>query len=368
MNYKSENSYNIARNGFSMRRFSIIQIIIILCVAIGHISTMPLGPGNPEIAQHFGYDPSWFGMNVLFMLSGYMALRSLARHGSVTTLLKSRFAGIFPMLTTYTALIIFVIYPLFGQAAQSFSQLAAQMSLYAIDVISCINPGRPLKGLLDEAHYSCIIQGATWTFRWGAIAFMGLGAAHVLKLLGHKTAIFAMAVISLSSYVLAQVIVVNFGISVPEILFAPLRLGAMFTIGMATYAYRDQIKCSYAIAAILLALAIVHHVVMPWSPLIEIIASLFWGYCALIGLAESAAAPQKAVTRRGFAAALFIFHWPIAQLLLVALPEITSIGLILITLPVTIVFSTLINRAYLYCASIVKKAIAERKNPEVITP
>jgi hypothetical protein len=360
MDYMGQNSRITAHESFSWRRYSAVQLAIIICVAIGHISTMPLGPGNPEIARQFGYDPSWIGMNTLFMLSGYMALRSLSHHGSPLKLLKSRFAGIFPMLAIYTALIIFVIYPLLGQAAQSFPELLAQMSLYAADVISCVNPGRPLKGLLDDAHYSCVIAGAIWTFRWGAIAFIGLALAKTLNLLSNKIAILAMAVGTLSAYVLGQIAVINYGVDIPQILFAPLRLGSMFAIGMAGYAYRHAIKRSYAIAIALLSLTALHYLALPWTPSIEILTSLFWGYAVFLVIGKVTLHQDISRIPRGFAAAVFIFHWPVAQLLLFALPETGPISLITLALPVTLLVSALITFAYLMCAKAIREALAAR--------
>lgn len=121
-----------------LRAYGLMQSVIVAIVALGHISTLPLGPGNPEMLHSFGYDPSWIGVNVLFVLAGFMAMRSLTRDSNGLSMLMSRVKGIFPYLAIYAILTVAVIYLVLGQPASSPWELFSHLGLYAIDVLACM--------------------------------------------------------------------------------------------------------------------------------------------------------------------------------------------------------------------------------------
>lgn len=322
--------------------FAPVQIGIIALIALGHLSTLPLGPGEAEALRHFGYDPSWLGVNVLFMIAGYMALRSLRRDKSGWELIKSRFLGVFPYLAAFTLLVILVIYPLLGQPAESPLQLMRHLGLYATEVMSCLDPGRPLPGLLDGANYDCVIQGAIWTFRWGVMAFIGSAAAQHLGLLKSRISVLALAVAAVSAYTLMHAAAVFGWANIPEAIMPGARLGAMFLMGMALFAYRERLVTWGMMAAILMA-TLTQFYLMTWTPFIEIFASVFWGLLAFNLMRGRTG--KATLNWTGFAAALYVFHWPIGQLLLLGMPNISSWQLIALGL----VTSTLFCGALVWC-------------------
>ena len=79
-----------------LSKLNFIRIIIVMMIAFGYASTMPLGPlletgeARPEMFQMLGYDPSWVGISLLFFFSGILALRSLWSHGSSIRYLESK--------------------------------------------------------------------------------------------------------------------------------------------------------------------------------------------------------------------------------------------------------------------------------------
>ena len=315
--------------------FAPVQIGIIALVALGHLSTLALGPNEPEALRHFGYDPSWLGVNVLFIMAGYMALRSLRRHESGWKLLKSRFWGIFPYLAAFTLLVILVVYPLLGQPADSPLELMRHLGLYATEVMSCYDPGRPLPGLLEGANYDCVIQGAIWTFRWGVIAFIGSAALQHLGLLKTRVSVLTLAVMAVSAYTLMHAAQVFNWASIPEVIMPGARLGAMFLMGMALFDYRERLV-TWGMTAAIFAATLAQFYLITWTPFIEIFASVFWALVAfnLMRGSRGKSAPKWT----GYAAALYIFHWPIGQLLLLGMPNISSWQLIGLGLVVSVLF------------------------------
>jgi len=298
-----------------------VQLLVVILVAIGHTSTMPIGPGNPEILHHFGYDPSWLGVNVLFILAGFMAMRSLSRSQNGLSVTISRVKRIFPYLAAYALLIVLVVYPILG------------------DVLSCLDPGRVLPGLLDEANYMCVIQGAIWTFRWGIAAYVGIAIAAKLRLLDDRRKVLALAVIAVSGYVTLFSAQVWGLFTLPESLQPAARLGAMFAIGMAIFPYRAAIfKMRFLVPGLLVA-TLIQFYLLPWTPLIEVFTSVFWALAAFTLMRTPLAARLSFNKNQGLGIALYIFHWPIAQLILLSLPAISPLGLIAVSVPVALAFS-----------------------------
>ena len=323
--------------------FGAVQLLVVALVAIGHTSTMPIGPGNPEILHHFGYDPSWLGVNVLFILAGFMAMRSLSRSSNGLSVVLSRVKRIFPYLAAYALLIVLVVYPLLGQPAASLTDLFKHLGLYAIDVLSCFDPGRVLPGLLDEANYQCVIQGAIWTFRWGVAAYVGITIASKLRLLDERWKVLGLAVTAVCVYVTLFSAQVWGLFTLPESLQPAARLGAMFAIGMSIFSYRAEIFKAHFLAPGLLVAALIQYYLLPWTPLIEIFASVFWALAAFALMGTPIAAGLSFDKNLGLAIALYIFHWPIAQLILLSFPQISPLGLIAVSLPIAITFSVVLS-------------------------
>lgn len=329
---------------------TIARMTVMLLVAFGYISTMARGPGTEEYGRIFGLDPSWHGMNVLFIMAGFFALKSLARHGSAWQLLKRRARNNLIPITIFALIVVTIIYPLLGNPSGSLTDTVFRLSQYALGLVTCVDPGAILPGLLDEAKYMCSIQGAIWTLRWGAVAYVGAAIAWQSGIFKHESYVVIAALITLVIYILGMQNHVSGWVQMPEFIQAPLRLGAMFLLGAGAFTYNrlsgyPSNKSSLFIGLFLLSLTAFQFYVLPWTPFIEVTAA--------IGLAVLTAAFAQFIdaTRlrswpiHDLSLWIFLIHWPAAQIILLALPELTSWTLIILTLPVTIGLSILVKIA-----------------------
>ncbi len=327
-----------------LRGYGAVQLLIVCLVALGHISTLPYGPDSHEALQAFGYDPSWIGVNVLFILAGFMAMRSLKRPLKSGFMLLSRVKRIFPYLASYALLTVFIIYPALGVPAASLGELFSHLGFYAIDVLACIDPGRALPGLLDDANYQCIIQGAIWTFRWGIAAYVGITIASKLRLLEDRSTVLAIAVVGVCGYTIVHAAQVWGWFAFPESLQPAARLLSMFAVGMAIFSYRAEMFKTRLLVPAVLTATLVQYYVLPWTPLIEIFLSVFWALTAFAVMQSSVLSALPEIKNQGLTIALYIFHWPVAQLILLSCPDLGSWGLIAAALPASLLFSFLLSR------------------------
>jgi hypothetical protein len=317
-----------------------VRILVIAFIALGYASTMPRGPKSVEYFNMFGYDPSWYGIQILFMMSGFLALRSLQRHGSAGKFLLSRAGRNLPTLAVFTGLVILVLFPLFGLPLAAGETRLDQHIRYFIKVITCFNPSELTPGLLDNALYMCVVQGGIWTFRWGLVAFVATAG---LWLVGGLRDRRILALLTLGFTMLYAAIVV-YAVHNPnevydkalEYSLLGLRLGFMYLVGMCMYAFKDKLSRHLAIPFGLLSLAGVQYIFLPWTPFIEICADLGLGYLAFIAMTSRAALPKSLRLLPDLSLGLYIYNWPAAQITLLVMPSLTPYPLFAVSFPITI--------------------------------
>jgi len=322
-----------------------VRMLVIALIAFGYASTMPRGPENPEYLNIFGYDPSWYGIQMIFMISGFLALRSLQRHGSALKLLASRIARNAPTVIVFTLLVIAVLFPLFSAPLAAGETRLGQHVLYFLKVVLCIEPSIITPGLLDNALYMCVIQGGLWTFRWGLIAFF---ATAVLWAVGGLRNSRLLAILTLGVTLVYAALVV-YAVANPQLsdnsilqaVVIGLRLGWAYLAGMCLYAYRHRLPRSLVIPAGLLVIAAMQFYFLRWTPFIEISATMGFGHLVFLGMTSRKPVPTVLRRMPDLSLGLYVYNWPAAQITLLLLPSLTPIPLFAIAFPVTIILSYL---------------------------
>ncbi len=307
-------------------------MLIVALIAFGYASTMPRGPQEAEYLRVFGYDPSWYGIVLIFMISGYLTMRSLMRHGSGLKMLTSRIGRTLPILAIFAFSVVFLIYPLFGTHTGGLTDSLR----YLFNVLSCLNPNALTPGLLDNALYACIIQGGLWTFRWGVIAF-------VLAALGWQTGVLKSPkfVLGISGFALALYVgfvaynSVNPGALNPDLGLA-LRMGWPFLMGMSAYIFRDKLPKHWGIPIGLTALAAIQQLLLPWTPLIEITFDLALGYLVFLAINSKVAPPKPLQKIPDLSLGIYVFNWPVSQLSLLVIPTLSPLALFGLGFPITV--------------------------------
>ena len=336
-NYKTED------NGILIR-LNAVRLITVVFIAIGYASTMPLGPGHSEILAQLGYDPSWIGIQILFFFSGFLAMRSLSQGRSAFEYLRSRIIRNIPLLAIFTLIAVLVIYPALGVKTESTGALISKLGRYFFETVSCIGPGRVLPGLLDEARYMCLIQGAIWTLRWGAIAHIGAAIGGQMGLFKNRGLVATFAVAAVMGYFAASFIHGKTGHPTLGTVLVGLRLAWPFLVGMACFSYREDLPTSvFGRTAILLGMgtmAVIWYHFLPWTPAIELLLTGFWIYAALL-LALSETSKLSVLNNwPNLVLGLYLANWPTSQLILLASPDMSSLELIAVSVPLSLLIAS----------------------------
>jgi peptidoglycan/LPS O-acetylase OafA/YrhL len=344
MNTASDTPQAITPSGLHISQLNSVRLIAILLIGMGYASTMPLGPGNPEMGHHLGYDPSWYGMQVIFFLSGLMAMRSVSAGRNGWQYLISRAKRTLPLLALYTAAVVIILFPLLCAAGARTLSSVPILAKYFIETVFLTHPGQPLPGLMDDAKYGCLAQGAIWTLRWGAAFHIGTAIGGSLGLFKNRTALLVLALLSTLIYAAAHYFAVIHQITSLEALMPGMRLGYIFLLGMAAFAWRDHIPAGLKFRFLGLALlgggAWLSYNFSRWTPADEILMTLFWAYLALLGLQMNLSAMKN---WPNLVLPTFLGVWPAAQLYVMAFPNMTSSGVVFASLTSALALAYLVR-------------------------
>ncbi len=340
----SPKTTHISHDSF-LPRLNAVRLLVVMAIAFGYASTMPIGPHAMETGAHLGYEPSWIGIQILFLLSGGLAYRSLSAGRKGLAYLSSRIWRVLPLLLAVTLTTVLLLYPVFGKSLATPSETTAELLKYMFYTVTCIDPGRPLPGLLDNALYTCLIQGAIWTLRWGLIIHIGVALLGRFETLLKPRIILLASLLATMAYAVVYFLTIKMSI---EALYTPLiglRLGHAFLLGMALWAYRNRLPRSAPARSLTLlafgGFAAANYMFAPWTPFIEITLTLFWGYCAW--LLATSTSPKLAFLSGWphLALGLYLLNWPTAQILLHIYPDLGRDTLPMLSLPLSMVMTFL---------------------------
>ncbi|GLQ19960.1 hypothetical protein ACFFUB_04535 [Algimonas porphyrae] len=318
-----------------LSRLNAVRFLTVVMIGIGYASTMAVGPQSKEWLHVLGHDPSWYGIQVLFFLSGWLAWRSLSSGRGVAAFIRSRALRNLPWVILYTLIVSVVLYPLLCNHDSPAAQGALQLALYFFKTVTLVDPGGPLPGALDDALYACLLQGTIWTLRWGVVAFAGL-------ILIYATGMRTRTLIGLLALCIAAHIAIgSWSLRTESTAFDPLvpglRLGYAFLFGAVMRSVNHVRLKSWrgwlAISATCLGLATLHYVGLTWTHMIEVLASLGW--CAL---AMALLLSPLAGLRRwpNLTLPTYLGIWPVAQWLLSQHPDISVPTLVLATVSISV--------------------------------
>lgn len=308
-----------------------LRILIILVIGIGYASTMGIGEGSPEWGRLWGYDPSRYGVQILFVLSGFLAARSMAQGRSIKQFFGSRLRSLWPALIAATLFSVCIIYPLMCAPDAPVRMSAVDLFTYTLKTILFIDPGMRMPGLMDDSKYMCLLQGAIWTLQWGLILHIGFLLGWYARLLRHRTPSILLAIIAIAAYVTVidtGVIDSEFATDV-EPLLPGLHLGYAYLIGVALF--HSQALLRLTLARILKASIIItgltcgFYLGLPWSSLLEVLGVFVW-LTLCVGFLHTAPHILNKCPR--LAPMLYVSIWPAAQIIVYFTPDISQFALI----------------------------------------
>ncbi|NEX02414.1 Peptidoglycan/LPS O-acetylase OafA/YrhL, contains acyltransferase and SGNH-hydrolase domains [Pseudobutyrivibrio sp. NOR37] len=187
------------------------------------------------------------GVDIFFIISGFLIYRSYDRSNNVFKYLKARFLRIWPLLALFVLVSALVLGPMFSvldRGTYFSGHETGRVDTYLLNLLFISGANR-LPGVFSF-HINQSANGSIWTLQHEVICYL-LVLAMVPLFRKHKRAIFAFIAASAALYFymkysnsadyLPTNFLVNFG-----------RLTWEFEIGVMYYLYRDKIIMSWKYA------------------------------------------------------------------------------------------------------------------------
>ena len=291
---------------FDARRnsFDILRLVFASVVAVTHSLAIQTGH-----QPYLGKTPIGFiGLDGFFIVSGFLVTRSFLRLNSPVRFVWHRFLRIMPGFWACLLVVGFVVAPL--AAALRGYPLTTPFTgdpsalRYVLGNSGLLIVQYDIAGILAGTPEGVSFNGALWTLFFEAACYALVLGAGVLGLLRRRrwTILVLAGVLTLLT-VLREV---GIDVGINELV---LRLGYVFVLGMVAYLYADKIPARVDLLLVAVALTAVS-------------ALLFSDY-RVVGAASLAYALtwlgtwQRAAwsMRHDLSYGVYIYHWPIFQLL-----------------------------------------------------
>lgn len=302
--------------------FGLIRLLAASSVVISHSYVIVRGEDAHEpLLASTGFSLGQHAVNVFFFTSGLLVAASLARSRSSGDYALARVLRIYPGLAVCLLFCAFAV----GLAATTLpaGRYLADPGLYVwlLKTGSLLMIGAPLPGVFEHAPYPAVVNLPLWTLKYEIACYIVLGIAGATGLLRRDGTFWGAYGALVAVYAATLVFpALTFG---SESLVHLLHFATLFGLGVAAHRLRERVPLSWfwlAIAAAIYAAAYS-------GPLRPLATVLVTGYATLLVAAMPLGVLASPFRRTDLSYGIYIYGWPIQQLIVDRFPGTSVAGL-----------------------------------------
>lgn len=296
--------------------FNLVRLGAAVAVALSHSHAMLLGEITAEpLSDITPYTLGQHAVNVFFVLSGVMLSRSWALNPSLRRFALARLLRVYPALATCGLVTALFIAPLGTQWPLSAYLTDSHTLLYPLRILFEFNRAGLSAVFTHGTLEAGSVNGSLWTIKYELAAYaLFLGAA-ALGLVRQP----AFAVTFLLGTTLSVIGLDFWSIADRAPAAVPLgRFFMSFALGIAAYSFRAHVPLGPHCLAALLALALSAHGTVLEKPCYILLT----GYAALYIGSLNVPRASAWAGRTDLSYGLYLYAWPIQQLLSYQVPGI----------------------------------------------
>ena len=314
--------------------FRLLRFLTALTVAATHCLWIIYG-FNPSTEGTLGIliQASHCGICIFFGLSGYLITSSLTERPNFLRFTVSRIIRLCPLLIFSSLLIAFVFGPFFTTA--SFSDYYNDWRLWAyVPVTTLSYSDMTLPGLFEAAPAGGEVNVSLWTLKYEIMAYFVLAFLCSIGML-EKRVVWVWSALAIAVFLYVSYFT-TLRAEIPFLMHS-FRFGFAFLIGVLLYTYRHQIPLN--IIGVFLVIGFAAYTNSgPYMEPFRIVALTY----TAVWFGSHKSYLLGFYNRFGdYSYGIFVFHWPIAQLVLQTNPSISYGDLLTIVLPLTLTFAVL---------------------------
>jgi len=284
-----------------------------------------------------GVNVGGIGVYVFFMLSGYLITASWGQYPRFIVFLSKRVLRIFPAMIVATLLTVLILGPIFTTLSLH-DYFINNNTLAYLNNILLINPVYSLPGVFANNPYPNAINGSIWTLIYEFVMYIVVAVLGASRLLNKKNVVRIWIGLFVAQLIIAVIGEEKFSYSIFYLLINQIvPLALMFLTGMIAYLYRDKIRLHMGIGVLALLLFV------GLSTLVSQVTILLASVLLAYGLFALGNSPRlSAFSKYGdFSYGIYIYHFPILQILVALFDLRSGIKLFLIALPLSVLVGAL---------------------------
>ncbi len=307
------------------QNLNLLRLVLAAAVIVSHAWPLALGPSASEPLEELtGRSLGGWAVGVFFFISG-MLITASAAHKSAAPFWAARIRRIVPGLGA-------ALFVTLGLAvAFGASGALTDYAIWFVRALTLVSIEHRIPGAFADNPYPLVVNGPLWSLFYEVVAY-AICAAFVWAG-GAKSGGAALALVAAS----AILCVAHDALPGRVQTFAPLFLA--FALGMAAYLFRHRIAVSLPMGAGGLLTA----VVLPWT---------FGLGIAGLGLVLVLLSAPALRLRQDLSYGLYIYGWPVAQVVVALAPGIAPLSLalwsLLLTAPLAFASWHLVERPALH--------------------
>ncbi len=238
--------------------FNLIRMIAASAVLVSHAHPIGQGIGAEEpLEELVGRSLGWIAVGVFFAISGFLIARSFDRARRLSDWFTARAMRLFPALIVVVLLTAFVLGPLVTALAVDVYFTNTGVATYIVRNITLAFLQFDLPGVFADNPYPGAINGSLWTLIHEVGCYFGVFVIGILGLFKRRIIL----TLALFAYFGVYWVVGMPGVveQVPPMLKNFRDLSLPFAIGIFLYVWRDYIRLSWIISAVLFAVVVLMH-------------------------------------------------------------------------------------------------------------
>ncbi len=288
--------------------FNLLRFIFATLVIVSHAPDLQDGDRSNELLFRLSGSISFgeLAVDSIFILSGFLIVKSWMGRPHVGSFLVSRILRIYPGFIAASLLSAFIVGPLYG-TADYFPQFWWGGFVMGLSRLELIVASPVFAGTAYP-----FLNGAIWTIPYEFQHYLLVLLSGVAGLFGRRHLWPAVFVMSALVHMLASVGVVSFSGAVY------VRFLMAFSAGCCFYLYREVLPWTPALARVALLL---FAACLFFEPLAEPGLCLFWGY-AILHYAHAGTACTGFNRLPDVSYGIYLYAWPINKILLWHFPEL----------------------------------------------
>lgn len=326
---KTLDYYVRTRQDESSNNFLVLRLLAATMVVYGHsyaLAAVTCASCQDLVKALTHYRPSQtLGVNMFFVISGFLVVGSYANRNNLVSYLRSRALRIFPGLVICAALTAFIV----GSAATSLSLREyfgswEPLHYFAVNA-SLYSTVYELPGVgFSSTPYGTAVNGSLWTIPIEARLYLLVAVAGACGLVrGRWSANLALlALIAAAFQVPSQLPLIP---AAP----GPYRVAAFFAVGAFAYVNRSAIPVDWRLLALLVAVTALSSEL----PSFELLCAV----CLVYGIFCVAYAPKLPLPRwvQDYSYGIYLYSFPIQQVFAKLFPGSGPYKMMAIAIPVS---------------------------------